>query len=218
MVSKRSPSRRTYDTPLGQIMGYLQHEIVYWQWEIEAAKWLAYIPTWFPLNVLHDAINGIFQAAYDTIYQRAYNEGAKKGNEMNSEILGWVDKARTDLTSKVNSVKSELDRTLSSVKTDVAAAKRKVSDLNASLNEVAVDLSGLKTTISSLNSSVVNVRGRVSSLDTEVSQMLSKVRSHTLSIDNLKLRMKRLEDKLAVEAIPEEKEEKEKGFWEWLGL
>lgn len=97
VIAKRTPTPRTGDTPIGQMMGYLQEYQAYLNYEMWAegirAVWLL---DWWPLSLIEDALVGIVQWAYSNAFQGAYNAGADKGNQINNQIMGWVDSLRNE--------------------------------------------------------------------------------------------------------------------------
>jgi len=106
-IEWRNPQPRSYDTVLGKIMGFLSHAQFYLDCEGQAEKVDAFIPSIFPLTYLENALIGLWQAHYEANYQKAYNQGADKGNELDSKIFGWIDETRSQIESKFSSLLSE---------------------------------------------------------------------------------------------------------------
>jgi len=101
-IAHRTPTPRAGDTPVGKMIGYLSETQTYIKYEgfAEGVRAVWVLDFW-PLSLVEDALVGIVQWAYDNVFQNSYNAGADRGNEINKEILGWVEGLRNDAMSLI---------------------------------------------------------------------------------------------------------------------
>jgi len=101
-IEHKDPEPRKGDTPIGKLMGYLNEYSTYLKYESIAegirATWVL---DFWPLSLIEDALVGIVQWAYDNVYQNAYNYGADKGNQMNNQIMGWIEDLRQQALARI---------------------------------------------------------------------------------------------------------------------
>jgi len=213
-LTKRTPTTRTYDTTLGKFFGWLNHESFFWGKEKDCNAWTWFLPDWFPISTIKGLIKSIFQKSYDDGYQTAYNEGADYGNSVHKEVFGWVDKAKTDLTSSINKVKTDLEKIISDIKT-------KIGSIDSLLTDARTKLSALDTKIVDIDRKVADAKALIdravadakSALDrankslseidtakTKINSMFSDLSTKTSQINELFERVKKIEAQLGVPA------------------
>jgi hypothetical protein len=116
-ITHRNPTPRASDTPIGKMMGYLSETQTWLKYEsIAEGVRAVWVLDFWPLFYVEDALVGIVQWAYDNVYQNAYNSGADQGNQINNEILGWVENLRTEamsLIGKLDRARSDAEKWLS---------------------------------------------------------------------------------------------------------
>jgi len=106
-IAHRNPTPRAGDTPIGKMMGYLSETQTFLKYEsIAEGVRAVWVLDFWPLSEIENALVGIVQWAYDNVYQASYNSGAERGNEINNEILGWVEGLRNDAMNLIE----KLDR------------------------------------------------------------------------------------------------------------
>jgi len=102
-ITHRNPTPRAGDTPVGKMLGYLSETQTYLKYEgIAEGVRAVWVFDFWPLSEVENALVGIVQWAYDNVFQSSYNAGADKGNEINKEILGWVENLRTEAENWLN--------------------------------------------------------------------------------------------------------------------
>lgn len=175
-ISKRTPRPRYNDSIIGKLMGYLAELDFYLEHEQECTKIDAIIPDWFPMNYIQGFFIDIHKAIYNTTYQKVYNQAADKGNDINSQIMGWVDKAKSDMTAYTSRVRSELKTLLNSVNSEVSAAKSK-------LRQLGIDVDSLDTDVSALGSKVSDALSKVSSLNVNVRDLNNRLNNVSADLD-----------------------------------
>jgi hypothetical protein len=102
-IAHRTPTPRAGDTPVGKMIGYLSETQTWLKYESFAegvrAVWLL---DFWPFSIIEDKLVAVVQWAYDNVYQNSYNAGADRGNQINKEILGWVENLRTEAENWLN--------------------------------------------------------------------------------------------------------------------
>jgi len=102
-IAHRNPTPRAGDTPVGKMIGYLSEVQTWLKYESFAEGVRAvWVLDFFPLSLIEDVLVRIVQWAYDNVYQNSYNAGADQGNQINKEILGWVENLRTEAENWLN--------------------------------------------------------------------------------------------------------------------
>jgi hypothetical protein len=104
------PQPRSGDTPIGKIIGYLQAAHLYMNLEGWAGAIDLIMPNWFPINIVQDALISIVKAIYKANVQGAYDGGADRGNQMNNEILGWVQDLRTQAQNQIDQINAIINK------------------------------------------------------------------------------------------------------------
>jgi len=107
-ITKRSPTPRAGDTPIGKVMGYLAELAEYTRWEALATSVDAVFPDWFPLGTVQGLLIAVCDAIYAALYQKAYNSAADRGNEINSQILGWLDDLKLEVQTYIDQARNRL--------------------------------------------------------------------------------------------------------------
>jgi hypothetical protein len=101
-ITHRNATPRAGDTPIGKMLGYLSEGQTWLKYESFAEGVRAvWVLDFFPLSLIEDVLVRIVQWAYDRAYQLSYNQGADRGNDMNKELLGWVENLRTEAMSLI---------------------------------------------------------------------------------------------------------------------
>jgi hypothetical protein len=102
-IAHRNPAPRAGDTPVGKMLGYLSETQTWLKYEAFAEGVRAvWVLDFFPLSLIEDVLVRIVQWAYDNVFQNSYNAGADRGNEINKEILGWVENLRSEAENWLN--------------------------------------------------------------------------------------------------------------------
>lgn len=129
-ITKRTPATRTGDTLIGQIMGYIQEYQTYLNYEMWAEGIRAvWVLDFWPLSAIENALVGIVQWAYNNAFQGAYNAGADKGNQINKEIMGWVDNLRNQAMSLID----KLDRARITAEQWLSDHEKRIKDLEKTM-------------------------------------------------------------------------------------
>jgi hypothetical protein len=108
------------------MMGYLSETQTWLKYEsiAEGVRAVWALDFW-PLFYVEDALVSIVQWAYDNVYQKAYNSGADQGNQINNEILGWVENLRNEAMSLIG----KLDRARSDAETWLRDHEKRIKEL-----------------------------------------------------------------------------------------
>ena len=125
-ITHRNPTPRAGDTPIGKMMGYLSESQTWLKYESIAEGIRAvWVFDFWPLSEIENALVGIVQWAYDNVFQTSYNSGADQGNQINNEILGWVENLRTEAMSLIG----KLDRARSDAETWLRDHEKRLKEL-----------------------------------------------------------------------------------------
>jgi hypothetical protein len=131
-ITHKTPTPRTNDTPIGKMMGYLSEIQTYLKFEsfAEAVR-VTWVLDFWPLSYVEDALVGIVQWAYNNAYQNAYNSGADRGNEINKEILGWIE----DLRNQTMDLIGKLDRARIDAENWLSDHEKRIKDLESKIGK-----------------------------------------------------------------------------------
>jgi len=125
-ITHRNPTPRAGDTPIGKMMGYLSESQTWLKYEsIAEGVRAVWVFDFWPLSEIENALVGIVQWAYDNVFQTSYNSGADQGNQINNEILGWVENLRTEAMSLIG----KLDRARSDAETWLRDHEKRLKEL-----------------------------------------------------------------------------------------
>lgn len=130
-ITKRTPSTRPEDTPIGKVMGHLSEILEYLRWEGYAGIVDGLFPIdIFPLDIVQNTLIELCRLLYGLLYQQAYNKGADRGNEINKQIMGWLDDVKNQAFAKVDEAKAYIENNL------VKPIERKLEVANSKLDEL----------------------------------------------------------------------------------
>ena len=125
-ITHRNPTPRAGDTPIGKMMGYLSESQTWLKYEsIAEGVRAVWVFDFWPLSEIENALVGIVQWAYDNVFQTSYNSGADQGNQINNEILGWVEDLRTEAMSLIG----KLDRARSDAENWLRDHEKRLKEL-----------------------------------------------------------------------------------------
>ena len=143
-IAHRTPTPRAGDTPVGKMLGYLSETQTYIKYEgIAEGVRAVWVFDFWPLSEVENALVGIVQWAYDNVFQGSYNAGADRGNEINKEILGWVEGLRNDAMSLIG----KLDRARSDAETWLNNHEKRIKQLEQTTFKFPIDIPELKLKI-----------------------------------------------------------------------
>jgi hypothetical protein len=96
-ITKKTPTPRAGETPIGRMMGYLSEGQTWLKYEMIAQGIRAvWVLDFYPLSEVENALIAIVQWAYNMAFQRAYDFGSERGDLINNEIMGWVEELRNE--------------------------------------------------------------------------------------------------------------------------
>lgn len=131
-IAHRNPTPRAGDTPVGKMIGYLSEVQTWLKYESFAegvrAVWLL---DFWPFSIIEDKLVAVVQWAYDNVFQNSYDAGADRGNEINKEILGWVE----DLRNEAMSLIGKLDRARSDAETWLNDHEKRIKQLESEMGK-----------------------------------------------------------------------------------
>jgi len=186
-LTKKRYVERYYDTPLGKALGWLAHEECFWRCEIDADKWLLFVPVINVLGIcltcwLREIIIKIFQAHYDSRYQKAYNNGADKGNQMYYTAMGWIDTTKKTLTNNINSVKATLDDAIEQANSKIKTLDKYIADFNNKMSAFNYKINDATTKVNNMLSELDrfknDAKAKFDNFTYNISQFDSKLRSY----------------------------------------
>ena len=132
-ITHRNPTPRAGDTPIGKMMGYLSEGQTWLKYEsIAEGVRAVWVLDFWPLSEIENALVGIVQWAYNNVYQASYNSGAERGNEINNEILGWVEGLRNDamnLIDKLNRASRDAENWLNNHEKRIKELEQKLATI-----------------------------------------------------------------------------------------
>lgn len=201
-ITKKTPIARSGDTALGKVLGYLAEALEYLRWENYASVIDFVFPDWFPVNIVQGALIDVCKRVYNDIYQQAYNNGADRGNDLNKQVLGWVEEAKkkalADLdnakkyieTNLINPIKTKIDKEIMPLVNDAQAkVKAFATDIKTMQDKLAKEIdpaiknaqASLKTfqdELTKFKTDMTALTNTLSSLDNKVSKELDpKIKS-----------------------------------------
>jgi hypothetical protein len=107
LIVHKDPTVRTGDTEFGKLVGWLSEWQEYLKWEgLAEAIDAVWVWDFFPLSIVQDALIAIVRWVYDVNCQRAYDRGADYGNNMNAQILGWINDLRTAANNELQKLEN----------------------------------------------------------------------------------------------------------------
>lgn len=125
-ATHRTPTARSKDMPIGRMMGYMSELQFYmdiegkcglidalWAWEF------------WPLAGVDDFFINLFKRHYERNYQSVYNQGADRGNEINNQILGWVNDLKSQTFREILRQKTRLQDFIDELERRVSALETK---------------------------------------------------------------------------------------------
>jgi len=193
-ITKKTPVARSTDTPLGKIMGYLAELLEYLKWENMALVIDGVFPDYFPFGNVQSWLIDVCRGLYDRIYQGAYNHGADRGNEINSQILGWVDTAKNQAFAKVseaqdyiqtnliNPIKNQIDTVLTP---RINQAMTRLSSIETSVNNAITQVNQLGTTVTGMDSQVKNFASQIEAQRTKLNEIIETTNSVASRLSDL---------------------------------
>lgn len=225
-ITKRYPSPRTYDTSIGKVMGYLAELDFYLEHEQTCLKIASLFSpiNFFPLYYLKDWLINLHRRIYEDNYQKVYDQGADRGNEINRQILGWLDDLKGDAYKKIDDAKRYLYDLINTVNSKLKILNKDVINFEADINKLIADFNAkVNDAIKKVNS-VIDTMNRLSeqarakfdefekSLTDQYNVFKTRFEKHDSYISDLYERVKDLEAKVGLPP----KEYKEKSIWETL--
>jgi prefoldin subunit 5 len=224
-IELKTPTPRSYDTPIGKVMGYLANILEWLRWENYAAQIDAIFPDWWPMGSVQGFLIDICKACYNALYQKAYDNGADKGNEINSQIMGWVDDAKRRAESLVNDAKAYVENNLiapirnqinnqitpalndaraqiSKFKSDIDNMANRINQFQTSLNSMDGTIKNFDMKLQSFNAKLSDLTRQADNLNAQISQINKTISDFKTQIKNLDERVKRLEQKAGQPAFP----------------
>jgi len=179
-ITKKTPTPRTYDTPIGKMMGHLAEILEWLRWESYATQIDAIFPDWWPLGSVQSFLIDICKACYNALYQKAYDNGADKGNEINNQVMGWVDDAKRKAESMVNDAKNYIETNL------IAPIRNQINNqISPALKDAQARINTLKTNVDNFASRLNTFQTKLNSMDDTLKTFDSKLQSYATRLSSL---------------------------------
>lgn len=206
------PTPRAGETTLGKIMGYLQEYSEYVRWELLAETIDGIFPDSFPFDQVQNLLISVCSTLYSLVYQRAYNGGADKGNEINKEIFGYLDDLKAKMQEAIQAYAKLLyDKYIVPLQNKITSEiEPKLKDAVTQLSNMVTQIDGFKTNISTMNntitsfdSSIKSFQGRLEMFNSTLSSLQSKASTIDGMIKDLQSKYARVDERL--KALEKEK-------------
>jgi len=179
-ITKKTPTARTTDTAIGKVMGYLSELLEYLKWENMALSIDTIFPDIWPLDQVQNLLIAMCRGLYDRIYQGAYDRGADKGNEINSQIMGWLNDVKAQAFAKVSEAQAYIQNNL------INPIKNQIDGyITPKLNDALNKLSTVNTNISNAYKSLNDMATRINSFDSTLKNYGSSLESYRLKLNEL---------------------------------
>jgi len=175
-VEWKEPDYNQAKTPIGRVMGYLALWQAYNDCESKCALISAlWFLNFYPFDQLKNLLMDILgrRYFYDN-YQHIYNRAGWKGDEINNQIIGWLDDLRKQAEAKVNEakawietnlinpIKSQIDNNITPALND---AKNKLAKFETDLKNATTSLDALNKQIVDINTVIEDLKKRVTALE-----------------------------------------------------
>ena len=179
-ITKQTPTARTTDTAIGKVMGYLSELLEYLKWEGYAGSIDAIFPDWFPLGNVQSLLIDVCRAVYNGNFQKAYNSGADKGNEVNSQIMAWLNDLKAQAFAKVAEAQTYIQNTL------INPIKNQIDTyINPKLKEALNNLSTVNTNISNAYKNLNDMATRINTFDSTLKNYGSNLETYRQKLNQL---------------------------------
>lgn len=213
----KTPTPRSGDTLLGQVLGYLS-ELLFWADTEGKCRFIDQLWPFefFPLADVDNFFIDIFVKHYNTNSQKQYNRGADQGNKFHNAIFGWIDDAKTSLLGTIDDTKKKIENKLiypikAQIRTKIepaindllskinVAENKIASEIEPAVNEIKSKMSSAESAIKDVESRINDAVGRVSNMESTVETTVQKVNNAQAEIDtaihNFESRMSELESR-----------------------
>jgi len=179
-ITKKTPTPRSTDTTLGKVMGYLAELLEYLKWENMALSVDTLFPDVWPLDLVQNLLINVCRGLYDRIYQGAYNRGADKGNEINNQIVGWLDALRSQAFSEIDKAKAYIQTNLiNPIKSNIDTY------ITPKIKEAMSHISTIETNINTAFKNINTMTSKITGFDSQLKSFARDIESQRNKLNEI---------------------------------
>ena len=171
-ITRRTPTERRTDKPLGKIIGHMQAFIYWLQREGDCTTIDIVIPDEWYCKWVQDFLIDWMKRVYATNYQKTYNQGADQGNKLHNQVFGAIDDVLADAKGKIAEVETRL---------------------NSLINDAKSRITTLDTNLSAFESRLRSSVARLEAFNKDIDIAFSELKKHKDNIRDLYYRVTTLE-------------------------